>query len=159
MARVTLIMLMIIVLASSVSGGQFFLKQILLEGESREYVVGDYIYNVTLVAVFDDSQKAQFDVNGELTSALGPDDSYSLSDGAVIQARSVMPQDAGDGDDLVQFNLFPVSHPEAEVIPAVSASDASAPIVPTVQETDSREQADGLIPVDYVLSSGRRDAG
>jgi hypothetical protein len=93
--------------------GEYFLKQTLFEGDTTEYTVGSYVYKVTLVAVFDSQLKAQFEINGETTGALSEDESEKLSDGARIQVREILPQESGDGKDLVQFNFFPVAHPEA----------------------------------------------
>lgn len=107
-----LTLFVILLLSVHVSAEEFFLKQTLFEGESRNYDVGGYVYEIKLIAVFDSQQKAQFEVNGEDTGILGEDDSEKLSDGAVIFVRSVMPQEAGDGKDLVQFNFFPAAHEE-----------------------------------------------
>ncbi|MBI5880549.1 hypothetical protein HZB90_00290 [archaeon] len=94
-------------LATTAIAGEFFLKQTLYEGESRQYTVGNKVYTVELTGVFDRQLKAQFKVNGEETKALGEGESDKLSDGSVIQARDVLPQESGDGKDLVQFNFFP----------------------------------------------------
>jgi len=70
---------------------------------------------VTLRTVFDSQRKAVFEVNGEKTDALGEGEMYRFSDGASIQARDIMPQESGEGNDLVQFNFFPASHPTTGV--------------------------------------------
>jgi hypothetical protein len=127
----------------------FLLKQTMFEGESKQYIVGDYVYNVTLVAVFDSKLKAQFEVNGERTKALSEDEIYKLADGARIQARDVLPQEAGDGRDLVQFNFFPVDHPEAAKPPAeIGLTPASEPpeaaVSPGVMEKTPTENVSAV---------------
>ena len=109
-------------LTQPVFAEDFFLKQTLFEGESRNYDVGGYVYTIELVSVFDTQFKAQFRVNGELTKILSEDESDKLADGATIQVRDVLPQEAGEGKDLVQFNFFPVMHP-----PAAATVEESAP--------------------------------
>jgi hypothetical protein len=105
---------------------QFFLKQTMYEGESRNYDVGGYVYTIKLLGVFDTQLKAQFEVNGETTKALGEDESDKLSDDAVIQVREVLPQESGDGRDIVQFNFFPASH--AGTVPGQTVTQTSEPV-------------------------------
>ncbi|MFC1741715.1 hypothetical protein ACFL3V_04230 [Nanoarchaeota archaeon] len=107
-------MLLVCVLAVPlVCAAQFFLQQDMEEGETKNYKVGELTYKVTVTAVFDSQLKAQFEVNGEKGDVLGEDESHKFSDGTVIQLRSVLPQESGDGKDLVQFNLFPSKDPSA----------------------------------------------
>jgi len=130
--------ILLVLLACSVLAGEFFLKQTLFEGESRNYDVGGYVYHVTLVAVFDSQLKAQFEVNGETTDALGEDEMYKLSDGATIQVREVLPQEAGEGKDLVQFNFFPVAHPEAAA--QVAATNVTPEAEPEVTAAEKEPE-------------------
>jgi len=117
----------------------FFLKQNLFEGESRDYDVGGYIYHIELSAVFDTQQKAQFIINGERTDALSEDEDEKLVDGARIQVRDVLPQESGDGKDLVQFNFFPAAHNESNK-PAVTTSTVPTK-TPNVTTTSAKPQA------------------
>ena len=110
------VLFLVSVLSVSVFAGEYFLKQTLFEGESISYDVDGYVYEVKLIADFDSHLKAQFEVNGEDTGFLDEDESEKLSDGAVIQIRSIMPQEAGDGKDLVQFNFFPGEHVAVEQV-------------------------------------------
>ncbi|MBW2972205.1 hypothetical protein KY359_04180, partial [Candidatus Woesearchaeota archaeon] len=74
-----LMVMLIIILAQTALAGEMLLKQTLFEGESRNYDVGGYVYEVKLLAVFDTQLKAQFEVNGESTKALSEDESFRLS--------------------------------------------------------------------------------
>lgn len=104
-------LLIILIAAQQVQAQDFYLEEVLLEGESAKYEVGSHTYDIELVAVFDSAQKAQFRVDEELTKVMKEDEMYRLSDGSSIQIRDVMPQEAGDGRDLVQYNFFPASRP------------------------------------------------
>jgi uncharacterized protein YdeI (BOF family) len=110
--QIILFVILALVSAQVVVAGQFFLEQYLFEGESQSYEVGGYVHTITLVGVFDSQLKARFELNGETTDALGEDDRYKFSDGSVIQVRDVLPQESGEGKDLVQFNFFPAERPE-----------------------------------------------
>jgi hypothetical protein len=127
MKRMLFFLALSVLLANIANAEQFFLKQTMYEGESKSYDVGGYVYTITLVGVFDAQLKAQFEVNGETTKALMEDESDKLSDGAVIQVRDVLPQESGDGRDMVQFNFFPASH-AAGGQPAVTASEPTRPL-------------------------------
>jgi hypothetical protein len=131
MKKILLIVLVLALLAYSAAATQFFLKEIMYEGETKQYTSGTYVYTIELTGVFDRQAKAQFKVNGESTDALGEDESDKLSDGAVIQVRDVLPQESGDGKDMVQFNFFPASHPEATAQPAASPTTTQ----PTATQT------------------------
>ena len=107
MKKAIIFLTILALLATTAIAAEFFLKQTLYEGESRAYTVGSRTYTIELTSVFDRQLKAQFKVNGEETKALGEGESDKLSDGSVIQARNILPQESGDGKDLVQFNFFP----------------------------------------------------
>ncbi|MBW2997649.1 hypothetical protein KY349_04890 [Candidatus Woesearchaeota archaeon] len=129
-------LVLVILFAQAVFGGEFFLEQTLFEGESRKYDVGGYVYTIELVAVFDSQFKAQFRVNGEMTKILSEDESDKLADGATIQVRDVLPQEAGEGKDLVQFNFFPVAHPVAASVEETPPESAQTPQEPAVTATE-----------------------
>jgi len=137
----------------------FFLKQILLEGESRDYNVGGYVYEIELVSVFDSQRKAQFRINEEMTKVMQEDEMYLLRDGASIQVRDVMPQEAGDGRDLVQFNFFPVSHPEAAAgQESESGADEAAVAAPPETEVTSAEPEETTLEVHAVDDAEEQEA-
>ncbi|MBN1545016.1 hypothetical protein JW898_06165 [Candidatus Woesearchaeota archaeon] len=138
----------LLLLVQIASAGEFFLKQTIYEGETKSYDVGGYVYEVHLISVFDSQFKAQFEVNGEKTDALSEDESYKLSDGAVIQVRDVLPQEAGEGSDLVQFNLFPVAHPEAatKTVTANVTREAEPAIAPALQPTNASSKESKALP-------------
>ncbi len=123
-----------LLLPQAVTAEGFLLKQTLFEGETRNYDIAGYNYSVTLISVFDSQQKAQFEVNGERTDTLSEDESFRLSDGALIQARDIMPQEAGDGRDLVQFNFFPAEHPKETMSEEMHVAEASTVHAPEPEE-------------------------
>ncbi|MBU2561104.1 MAG: hypothetical protein KKD17_02320 [Nanoarchaeota archaeon] len=138
----------LLLLVQIASAGEFFLKQTIYEGETKSYDVGGYVYEVHLISVFDSQLKAQFEVNGEKTDALAEDESYKLSDGAVIQVRDVLPQEAGEGADLVQFNLFPVAHPEAstKTVTANATPKTELSIAAAAQPQQATKETSALLP-------------
>jgi hypothetical protein len=131
MRKILLFVTVLALLACSATAAQFFLKEIIYEGETKQYTSGTYVYTIELTGVFDRQLKAQFKVNGETTDVLSEDESDKLSDGAVIQVRDVLPQESGDGKDMVQFNFFPAEHPEATTQPTASPTTTQ----PTATQT------------------------
>ena len=146
--------ILVLVLVQFASAGDFFLEQILFERESTEYIVGGYVYTVTLVSVFDADKKARFEVNGEQTDTLREGESYRLSDGAVIQVRDIMPQEAAEGRDLVQYNFFPASHPE-KVEETVTELEKEPPVVATTDVAPPEKHALEDLPKEAVVDVTR----
>jgi hypothetical protein len=131
MKKLIIFVLALLAFSQSAIAAQYFLKQTLLEGESRDYTVGGYVYHIELAAVFDTQLKAQFIINGEKTDAMSKYDEQRLSDGAMIQLKDVLPQESGDGKDLVQFNFFPAEHNGSNKAAATSTAPAKTPNVTT----------------------------
>jgi len=144
MKQIIIFILILALLATTAIAGEFFLKQTLYEGESRAYTVGSRTYTIELTSVFDSQLKAQFKVNGEETKALGEGESDKLSDGSVIQARDILPQESGDGKDLVQFNFFPgAGNMTAQTTPTTTtkAPTATTPNATTKQAPSEQPAA------------------
>jgi len=145
MKRLLFPLLLVVLFAQIAFAEQFFLKQNMYEGESKSYDVGGYVYTITLVGVFDTQLKAQFEVNGETTKALAEDESDKLSDGAVIQVRDVLPQESGDGRDMVQFNFFPGSHAAGEqpvtAVPEPPAPEQTTAPAPAAGQSNATDAA------------------
>jgi hypothetical protein len=146
MKKVILLLAVLAMLATTAIAGEFFLKQTLYEGESRDYTVGEAVYRIELTGVFDRELKAQFRVNGEETKALREGESDKLPDGSVIQVRDVLPQESGDGKDLVQFNFFPASAkattqpPASETTTEPAAQPAAVPNI-TARQAPAEQPA------------------
>lgn len=75
----------------------------LLEGESREYVLGQQSYSVTLAFVSGD--EARLRVNDELTPRLHVGESYILADRTQVEITSVLYQDFAGGVHSAGFIL------------------------------------------------------
>ena len=61
------------------------------QGGGGAYITDDKIYLIELVAVSDN--KAQFKVNDEITSFLGENEIYTLSDGAFVKAAQIVTEE------------------------------------------------------------------
>ncbi len=109
------IILASVLLAVPVLGANYLLKQVIEEGETQHLTIGNAEYTITLVTVSDSTRKAIFEVNGERSKTLTDDESHKFSDGTVMLAREILPNEGGEGKDMVQFNLYAGLQPKAAV--------------------------------------------
>jgi len=94
----------ILIFATSVFA-QNYLGNTILEGETKEFMVNDRVYEITLVTVSDVKGVALFKVNGELSKALSDREKHRFSDGTEIFVSNIYPNEAAEvgGGDMVEF--------------------------------------------------------
>ncbi|MBN2454851.1 hypothetical protein JXB11_04880 [Candidatus Woesearchaeota archaeon] len=78
-------------------------RDILQEGETKTYTVGDKDYEVTLV--FTSATQAKFTVDGEATDSISEGGTDILSDGTQMGVRDILYQDFAGGVHQAEFYL------------------------------------------------------
>lgn len=131
--------LIAILMAFTVSGSGYLLKQIIMEGDTIVYKVDDYNYLIQLLAVSDNKQSATFVINDEVTDPMTDNELYTLKDGTIIQVRDVMPNQGTP--DLVQFNFFPADHEDGDT-GATLPKSLTTELLPEIEPV-RKEKLDG----------------
>ena len=82
-----------------------YLGNTILEGEVKDILMGDKLYELTLLSVADDRELAVFKVNGEVSKALGEREKFVFSDGSTVFVANILPNEGAEagGADLVEF--------------------------------------------------------
>lgn len=83
-----------------------FQKGELDEGESKIFNMSDGFYILTLVTVSDQTDAAIFRLNNEMSGKLREKESYRFDDESEIVVRSVVSNEAGEGDDFAGYYLY-----------------------------------------------------
>jgi len=101
--RITALLLILLFVPSVFAQG--YLGNTIFEGETKEFMVSDKIYEITLVIVSDSRQIALFKVKGELSDKLSEREKHRFSDGSQIFVSHILPNEASEfgGGDLVEF--------------------------------------------------------
>ncbi|MBT5023293.1 S-layer protein [Candidatus Woesearchaeota archaeon] len=82
-------------------------QDVMEEGETKTYTIGDTEYEVTALIISDTTTSAKFKVNGETTDKMSEGEIELLSDGTQIGIREILANEAGEtaGGDIVEFYL------------------------------------------------------
>jgi len=83
------------------------ISDIMEEGETKTYVIGDKEYETTVLIISDAREVVKFNINGEITDELRDGETDILKDGTRIGIREILPNEAEEvtGGDIVEFYL------------------------------------------------------
>lgn len=101
--RISLLLLILLLIPSVAAQG--YLGNTILEGETKEFMVNDRVYEITLVTVSDSKGIAIFKVNGEMSKSLGEREKHRFSDNSELMIANIYPNEASEigGGDMVEF--------------------------------------------------------
>jgi len=101
-----IVLIIILISLSFVSASSIFLSDYLEEGETTVYETEDGVYVISLLSVSDNTEKAVFRLNDEMSKGIKKGDSYVFKDDSEVVLRDLVINDAEDGTDEAYYYFY-----------------------------------------------------